>query len=438
MRRVLCIAQREYLASVKTKGFLIGLLVAPLLMFGSGLAMVFLRHEVDVNDKRVAVLDRSGRLADVLVEKAASRNATEVTDAKNGRKVQPAYLLEPVAPEPAGLPAQRLALSERIRHGELHAFVEIGPEIVHPGTNAEAARIAYHAKAAALDDLRRWFETPINTELRRLRLADAGIEETRVTNLFRWHAVEAMDLLSASGGGAEAGPPKRSSEAEAVAVPIVAVVLTFMMVMMGASPLLGTVMEEKGLRVTEVLLGCATPFEMMLGKLLGSVGVALTGAAFYLAATSFVLLQLGAFGYFPLGLVPWFLVYVVLAILMVGAISAALGSTCNDAKDAQNLALPALLPVMLPMFILGPVLKEPHSSFAFWASFVPPFTPMLMLLRQSTPGGVPFWQPWVGLAGMLVFAWIAVFAAARVFRIGLLMQGKAPGLGKILRWAIKG
>ena len=180
------------------------------------------------------------------------------------------------------------------------------------------------------------------------------------------------------------------------------------------------------------------PDPQLLADKLGSVGVALTGAAFYLAAISFVLLQLGAFGYFPLGLVPWFLVYVVLAILMVGAISAALGSTCNDAKDAQNLALPALLPVMLPMFILGPVLKEPHSSFAFWASFVPPFTPMLMLLRQSTPGGVPFWQPWVGLAGMLVFAWIAVFAAARVFRIGLLMQGKAPGLGKILRWAIKG
>jgi hypothetical protein len=63
---------------------------------------------------------------------------------------------------------------------------------------------------------------------------------------------------------------------------------------------------------------------------------------------------------------------------------------------------------------------------------------MLMLLRQSSPGGVPFWQPLVGLAGMLLFTWVAVFAAARVFRIGLLAQGKAPGLGTMLRWAIRG
>ncbi len=438
MRRTLCIARREYLASVKTKGFLIGLLIAPLLMFGSVIAMVVLRHEVDVNDKKVAVLDRSGQLGAALWQAATNRNAHETLDAAGGKKVKPAYLLELVTVETNRLPAQRLALSDRIRAGELHAFVEIGPDIVSPGTNAETARIAYHAKAAALDDIRRWLEAPANNELRRLRLAAAGLDESRVTNLFRWHAAEAMGLVSAEQGTGEVEQAKRSSEAEAVAIPLIAVILTFMMVMMGASPLLGTVMEEKGLRVTEVLLGSATPFEMMLGKLLGSVGVALTGAAFYLGAGAFALLQMGAFGAFPLHLVPWFLVYVVLAILMVGAISAALGSTCNDAKDAQNLALPALLPVLLPMFLLGPVLKEPHSAFATWASFVPPFTPMMMLLRQSTPAGVPLWQPIVGLAGMLVFTWIAVFAAARVFRIGLLMQGKSPGLAAIVRWAIRG
>ena len=316
--------------------------------------------------------------------------------------------------------------------------MEIGPRIVHPGTNREDARITYHAKAAALDDIRRWLETPANNELRRLRLAAAGIDESRVTNLFQWHNVEAMGLVSSSAGTGQVEEAKRSSELEAVGVPVISVVLAFMMVMMGASPLLGAVMEEKGLRVTEVLLGCASPFELLLGKLLGSVGVALTGTAFYLGAGAFALLQMGAFGFFPLGLVPWFLVYVILAILMVGATSTALGATCNDAKDAQNLALPALLPVLVPMFLLGPLLKEPHSAFAFWASLVPPFTPVLMLLRQSTPAGVPLWQPLVGLGGMLVFTWLAVFAAARVFRIGLLMQGKSPGLGTILRWAIRG
>lgn len=438
MRRALCIARREYLAAVRTKAFLVSLLVAPVFMGGGGIAMVALRHEVDLTDKRLAVLDRSGVLADALVTVVARRNAEETRDLKSGKVIKPTYHLELVVPLPTDLPAARVGLSERVRRGDLHAFLEIGPDILHPGTNRENARVTYHANAAALDEVRRWFESPLNLELRRLRLAEAGLDEAQVKDLFEWHRVEAMGLVAASEGTGQVEPPKRSHEFEAIGVPLIAGVLMFLMIMMGASPLLAAVMEEKTLRVAEVLLGCATPFEILLGKLLGSVGVALTGAVFYLGASAFALLQLGAFGYFPLGLVPWFLTYGVLAILMVGAVSTALGATCSDAKDAQNLTLPALLPVMLPMFLLGPLLKEPHSTFALWASLVPPFTPVLMLLRQGTPAGVPSWQPLVGLAGMLTFTGLTVWMAARVFRLGLLLQGKAPGLRTWLRWVWRG
>ena len=71
-------------------------------------------------------------------------------------------------------------------------------------------------------------------------------------------------------------------------------------------------------------------------------------------------------------------------------------------------------------------------------SLIPPFTPMLMLLRQAMPGGVPAWQPWVGLAGVLVFALATVWAASRIFRVGILMQGKPPKLAELARWAIRG
>jgi ABC-2 type transport system permease protein len=439
VRRTWCIARREFVASVRTKGFLFGLLAAPVLMFGSGIAMVLLRHEADVSDKRVAVVDRAGgRLAAAWVRAAAQRNGHELTDARSGRKTKPAVFIEEVDADSVNPGQQRLGLSERIRRGELHAFVEVGPDVLHPGTNRASAQITYHAKSAALDDVRRWLEGPANAELRRLRLAEAGIDEARVPGLFEWRNAEPMGLVTAEEVGRGVGTSKRTSEIEAIAAPLIASVLMFMIVMMGASPLLGAVMEEKGLRVSEVLLGCATPFEMLMGKLLGSVGVALTGAVFYLGAGGLTLVQLGVFGYFPLWLVPWFLVYVVLAILMVGAISTALGATCNDAKDAQHLALPALLPVLVPMFLLGPVLKEPHSAFATWVSLVPPLTPILMLLRQSTPGGVPAWQPVAGLAAMVCFTWFSVAVAARVFRVGLLMQGQPPSLRNLVRWAVRG
>jgi ABC-2 type transport system permease protein len=63
---------------------------------------------------------------------------------------------------------------------------------------------------------------------------------------------------------------------------------------------------------------------------------------------------------------------------------------------------------------------------------------MLMLLRQASPAGIPGWQPWVGLIGVLLFTVIYVWAAGRIFRIGLLSQGKPPKIRNLLRWIVKG
>jgi ABC-2 type transport system permease protein len=438
MRRALIIAKREYLGAVKTKGFVIGLVLAPLMMCGGIIALFALRGQVDTSEKRIAVLDRSGRLGAALVRAAEARNANEVHDEESGRAVKAPYVLEIVSHDPGAADARLLSLSERVRHGELHAFVDIGEDVLHPDDDADQRLVRYHAKGAALDEIRGWLVHPLNDELRRLRLAEAAIEESQVPDLFRWVEVEAMGLVSADPETGQPTEAKKSDPLEAIGVPLAGVILIWIMIMMGASPLLNAVMEEKSQRVAEVLLGCATPFEIMLGKLVGSLGVALTGSAVYLAGVVFVLLQMGALGLFPFHLLPWFLVYVVLAILMVGANSIALGSACNDAKDAQNLTLPSILPMMIPMFLFAPLLKEPNSGFAVVASLLPPFTPVLMLLRQGMPGGVPLWQPWLGLLGMLVFALVLVFAASRIFRVGLLMQGKEPHLGEILRWALHG
>jgi ABC-2 type transport system permease protein len=71
-------------------------------------------------------------------------------------------------------------------------------------------------------------------------------------------------------------------------------------------------------------------------------------------------------------------------------------------------------------------------------SLIPPFTPMLMLVRQSSPMTIPSWQPWVGLAGVLLSAALAVWAGGRIFRVGILMQGKTPKPSDLFRWAIRG
>jgi ABC-2 type transport system permease protein len=438
MRRTFRLAQREYLAAVKTKAFIIGLVLMPVLMSGGLLGVALLRNQVDTKDNKVAVVDRSGVIAPALVQAAKARNAREVFNEKTGKKLRPAYLFESVKPAAHNPDAQRLELSNRVRNGQLHGFLEIGAEVVHPAKDSPGAGMAYYAKNAVLDDLYRWVANPINDELRRLRLAEAGIDPAKVKNLFDWVQVEARGLSSLDARTGEVSKGKVSHEVEAIVVPMLLVVLMFMLLMMGTAPLLQTVMEEKTQRIAEVLLGAVTPFQFMMGKILGGVAVSLTGSAVYVVGAVLTLSSVAMTQYIPYSVLPWFFAWLLAAIFMQGAVFAALGSACNDAKDAQNMQLPAMLPFMVPMFILMPVLKEPQSAFSTGASFFPPFTPMLMLLRQSAPGGIPAWQPWVGLVLVVACAVLAVWVGGRVFRVGILMQGKPPKLSEILRWAVRG
>ncbi|MFH1845035.1 MAG: hypothetical protein ABIF77_17740, partial [bacterium] len=78
------------------------------------------------------------------------------------------------------------------------------------------------------------------------------------------------------------------------------------------------------------------------------------------------------------------------------------------------------------------------SGFATGMSLIPPLTPMMMLLRQSSPVELPAWQPWVGLLGVVLYTVLCVWAGGRIFRVGISMQGATPKLGNILKWAVKG
>lgn len=99
---------------------------------------------------------------------------------------------------------------------------------------------------------------------------------------------------------------------------------------------------------------------------------------------------------------------------------------------------PVMLIIILPMFVLQNVMREPNSSQSMFMSLVPIATPMLMIVRQAVPPGVPLWQPVVGITLVIVTSFLFVFGAGRVFRVGILMQGKGGKLSDIIRWAIRG
>jgi ABC-2 type transport system permease protein len=201
---------------------------------------------------------------------------------------------------------------------------------------------------------------------------------------------------------------------------------------------LNSVLEEKMQRIAEVLMGSIPPFQLMLGKLLGTVAVSITMAAVYLTGAYIALERTGYAQYFPWHMVWWFVAFQILAVFMFGSIFIAIGAAVTDMKEAQSMMTPVMLLLVAPMFVWLNIVREPNSTMALAMSLFPPATPMLMVIRQSVPPGIPLWQPLLGVGVVLVSTLLCVFAAGRVFRVGILMQGKGAKVSELVRWAIRG
>jgi ABC-2 type transport system permease protein len=446
VHKVITIAKRDYLATVRTKAFLFGLVVAPILFGGGSIGMSFLNNKPEMKDRLVAVIDHSGVVADALVTAAREKNDRELFDKKTHRQIAPRYVFEVIAPA-ANPKDQLLALSNRVRGGQLAAFLEIGKDVLHaPAAAGEESdeethpdtRVSYYANAGGIDQTRIWLNGPISDGVRLARLAQLGIDINRYKGLSAAVPIEGLSLVERDAKTGEVREAKKRNELAGFFVPFAVALILVMIVMVGSAPMLQSVTQDKSQRIVETLLGAASPFELISGKVLGSVGVSLTSSVLYVIAATVAVNVMGLTGLLPLSIIPWFYVYLLSDVIMLCALAAALGACCSTPQDAQNLAIVLLAPVLIPMFMLVPVIQQPNGALATVMSLIPPFTPVIMLLRQAMPAGVPAWQPWLGLVGILIYATVIVWAASRIFRVAILLQGKPPKLAEMARWAIRG
>lgn len=379
----------------------------------------------------------SGLFTEYLFKSAEEWN-NSATINENGEKSLPNYYVEFVNPAFNDPEKQKLELSDRIRNKELHAFVRIGKNVIHPLPDDEQSRIFYNAENAAIDNVRSWFSNAVNNKIREIRILELGIDNKSVKDLFYWINPEAMGLVNMDTKTGKVTDAKKADELQTILVPYILLLLMFMMLMMSAVPLLTAVMEEKTERIAEVLLGVVTPWEFMTGKIIGGLAVSLTTASIYIAGAVFTLGRMNMSDLIPYDVIPWFFIYMILNIIMIGSIMADLGAICNDSKDAQAMQFPAMVPIIIPLFLMMPIIMNPMSDLAVGTSLFPLWTPMLMLLRQSTSVTIPIWQPLVGLVGVILFTTLCVWVGARIFRSAIILQGKKPRLGTLLRFIIKG
>jgi ABC-type Na+ efflux pump permease subunit len=445
------IAAREYNAAVRTKAFVITLLIMPIMMGGSIAMQALLRDKPVHQEKHFAVIDRTGggEVLPKILEGVAKHNK------ENPQEIWEVEDVVPPDGSRATLGRLREELSGKVRDGKLLGFAEIGPEVfahLPQGTGnapqgaakgaGDDGAVIYRTNRPLEDVFPHFVEQLLTEQLRNRRMKEFALDQAKVKELVRQVPVVHAGLArrgSASGGEAAAADetPQQSALAAFLA-PFGLLFLMFMVVLLTSTPLMQGVVEEKMQRIAEVLLGSVRPFELMLGKLLGMTAVSLTISAVYLGGGLWITHHFGYAEYLSAGLLAWFLVYQALAALMYGSLFTAVGAACTDMKETQTMLWPVMLLVMIPMFLVGNVIREPNGPMVTGMSLFPFATPMLMVARMAVPPGVPLWQPIVGVAGVLVTTLLCVWAAGRIFRIGILLQGKGANLGQIVRWVFRG
>ena len=435
MDKILRVARTEYLNAVRSKAFLIGLILLPVFMFGGILIPQLLKDKVDTKDRRVAVWDRSDKLYAFLAAQATQHNERECFDLRNGdrgNKIRPAFVLEPWRPTAAQIEQADLVLSDRVRKKEVFAFLIIGKDAVSAKGGADAG-ISYYTETPTFTDLPNWMERQVNEEIKRLRLETANLDRELIARLTRYTPVQKLGLAKVAATG-EVIKAKRANEMVTFGIPFISMFLLFMLVMSSAPALLNTVLEEKIQKIAEVLIASVSPFELMLGKLLGAVFVSLTLSALYLGAIIFTLWKYQMAGLVPVSHYVLFMLLQFLALMIYGAFFSAIGAACSEIRDAQSMMFPAMLLMMIPMFVWMPIMQSPMSTFSRVLSLIPPLTPMLMMLRISVPPGPPWWEVSLGVVLTLAFMLACVWASAKIFRIGLLSQGQPPSFKRLLGW----
>jgi ABC-type Na+ efflux pump permease subunit len=455
VRKIWVIAVREYQAAVRTKSFLVSLFLMPILMGGAVVVDRITTKLQDTGEKRFAVVDRTPgqALFGALAAAAQKRNQHEIYDPKTGKQDEPVFLLEPIEPSadtPKAIDEQRYQLSERVYHNEFFGFLEIGADVSGftrspplstaagvPQNSSDRAVLRYQSNNPTYSAFYRWAEKALNEEIERQRCSHFGVAPEKINAIVRPVPLLSKGLSRHTASGKIEDPPTESQIAHFL-MPVGFIVLMFLLIMVGATPLMQGVVEEKMQRIAEVLLGSVRPFELMLGKLVGMVGVSLTIAALYLAGAYWGACHYGLAEDLPVSLLLWFLLYQVLAVLMYGSLFIAIGAACTDMKETQSLLLPVMMIACLPLFVIKPVIEGPNGALATAISFFPPSTPMVMITRQAVPPGVVWWQPLIGIVVVMLATGLCVYAAGRIFRIGILMQGKGAQLSQLLKWVFRG
>ncbi|MGD0861682.1 MAG: ABC transporter permease [Candidatus Limnocylindrales bacterium] len=419
------IAVREFRGRIGSRSFAVGTVLLAAIAFAATQVPVLIDFTIGTSQTRMAVVVRADGLpTDARAMLEGQLNGSAVSDPKAHQAFALSWLQ---AGDMAGA-------QQDLEQGKLDALLIIDRDPVsHNLAFTLRTDLAADGQTVrSIDTAATWLA--LEDGLARAGTSVAAVARTPFTVL----------PVSSSAGGTNS----ISQEVSANVLSTGLIVLIFMAIITYGTWVAMSVAEEKGSRVMELMLNATTPLQMLAGKVIGNGAAGLTQYGIILAAVVGGLLAQGPIHELVLGssgsgapfgglnptVLGAFVVLFALGFLLYSLLYAALGSLVSRQEDVQSATSPLMVLIMLGYFMSIFGLQAIDETWVKVASFVPFFSPYLMLARVSM-GGVAPWEFGLAVVLMLISIVVALVVAARIYGAGVLLYGQRVGLRQILKAA---
>ncbi len=434
MNHLPLIIKREYLTKVRNKSFIIMTFLSPLIMIALIAVVAYLSQLNNDKKRTITVLDESGYLKDVFQN-------TENTTYNN---LEDFSLEEAVA-----------LVKETEGYGLL--YVEKVDSL-----NEVSDKIKFYSEETPSLSVISGIEERIERRLKEMKLQKDGVSMAMIRN-----AETKINIVQENYEG-------KTSSKEGNIVKLIfgglAGYLLFMFIIIYGNMIMRSVIEEKTSRIIEVIISSVKPVQLMLGKIIGTSLAGITQFAIWVVLGGVLMVVVGlildidllamqtqqleviqqsletsginkevgeaivAFQNLPiLNLVIAFIFFFIGGYLLYSSLYAAIGAAVDNETDTQQFMLPILMPLILAVYVgVFTVIEDPHGTVSTVFSFIPLTSPVVMLMR--IPFGVPPWQQILSLLLLIGTFMFAVWFAAKIYRVGILMYGKKPTYKELFKW----
>nr|WP_299034482.1 ABC transporter permease [uncultured Tenacibaculum sp.] len=434
MKRLRLIIEREFIAKVRNKSFIVMTFLSPLLMIGMGALVFFLMKKNDEKVKKIVYVDESGMFSDVFVDSKTVKyedfTALGIEDSK--KKVE-----------------------EGDYYGALYIPKQDSLEML-------AKSIEFFSKDSPSMSIMESLEDKIDKELRHKKLTSFGID---IAHIEESKISSEIKMLNFSG--------EKSSKlinGLKIGVGAVAGYLLMMFVMIYGTSVMRSVIEEKTSRIIEVIVSSVKPFQLMLGKIIGNASAGLL--QFFIWGILFLVFSLVASSFFGVDMMEMqsgkvspeqmeaiqqtatnkgemivqeifrlplvkmfflFIFYFLGGYMLYSSLFAAVGAAVDNETDTQQFMMPIMLPLILAVYVgFATVINDPHGPVSVIFSYIPFTSPIVMLMR--IPFGVAWWEIAISMLLLILTFMVIVWIAAKIYRVGILMYGKKPTYKDLWKW----